>query len=192
MKCPAIVLLVSLLAVACSSPQKKANDAAPAKLESNQLDISLAQWSLHEQFFGGELNHLDFARVAADSFDIYALEYVSQFFQDKAQNIVYLQQMKDSCQKYNVKSVMIMVDHEGELGDTVEVARQQAVHNHIKWIKAAAFLGCTAIRVNANGLGDYAVVHDGIVQSLTALSDSARKFNINIVVENHGIKMPDG
>ncbi|GIT38351.1 MAG: hypothetical protein Ct9H300mP7_2720 [Verrucomicrobiota bacterium] len=52
---------------------------------SNSLyDISLAQWSLNRQFFGGKLNALDFAKVTKEEFDLDAIEYVNQFFKDKA------------------------------------------------------------------------------------------------------------
>ena len=52
---------------------------------SNSLyAISLAQWSLNRQFFGGKLNALDFAKVTKEEFDLDAIEYVNQFFKDKA------------------------------------------------------------------------------------------------------------
>ena len=35
--------------------------------------------------FEGKLNHLDFAKAAKEEFGIEAVEYVNQFFKDKAQ-----------------------------------------------------------------------------------------------------------
>jgi len=49
------------------------------------FNISLAQWSLNKAIFGGELDHLDFA-ARAKSYDIHAIEYVNQFFKDKAED----------------------------------------------------------------------------------------------------------
>ena len=46
--------------------------------------ISLAQWSLHRTLRAEELDNLDFARVAKQDFGIEAIEYVNQFFKDKA------------------------------------------------------------------------------------------------------------
>ena len=47
--------------------------------------ISLAEWSLHKGLKAGELDNLDFAKIAHDEFGIHAIEYVNQFFKDKAQ-----------------------------------------------------------------------------------------------------------
>ena len=52
--------------------------------------ISLAQWSLHNSLFGGKLDNLDFPAYAKNNFDIDAVEYVNQFFKDKARDTVYL------------------------------------------------------------------------------------------------------
>ncbi|MCS3613778.1 hypothetical protein GGP54_000198 [Salinibacter ruber] len=56
--------------------------------------ISLAQWSLHRALFDGDLDPLDFARTAREAFDIGAVEYVNQFFMDRATDAQYLQTMK--------------------------------------------------------------------------------------------------
>ena len=48
-----------------------------------------------------------------------------------------------------MKSVLIMIDGEGDLGDPDEAKRQEAVDNHKPWVEAAKFLGCHSIRVNA-------------------------------------------
>ncbi len=57
--------------------------------------ISVAEWSLHRALKSGAIDHLDFPRIARDSFDLHHIEYVSQFFQDKAEDFAYLDQMKD-------------------------------------------------------------------------------------------------
>jgi sugar phosphate isomerase/epimerase len=153
--------------------------------------ISLAQWSLHRNLWSAELDNLDFPRVAAEKFGIFHIEWVSQFFQDKAEDRAYLQQMKDQCDRYGVQSLLIMVDGEGNLGAPDPDERMQAVANHRKWIDAAAFLGAYAIRVNGNGLGDPGDIHKALVTSLRELSDIAAEENISILVENHGMRKPD-
>ena len=79
-----------------------------------------------------------------------------------------------------------MVDDEGDLGDTSAVARNKAVENHYKWVKVAKFLGCHSIRVNARGKGTMEQVQKAAIDGLGKLSDYAAKFNINVIVENHG------
>lgn len=56
-------------------------------------DISLAQWSLNRQFFGGKIDALDFAKVSREEFDIGAIEYVNQFFKTKAKDESYLSEL---------------------------------------------------------------------------------------------------
>jgi sugar phosphate isomerase/epimerase len=79
-----------------------------------------------------------------------------------------------------------MVDGEGNLADTSAAVRQKAVENHYKWVKAAQFLGCHSIRVNAAGRGTMGQVQAAAIDALTKLSDYAAKYNINVIVENHG------
>ena len=52
--------------------------------------ISLAQWSLHRTLRAGKLTTLEFPEKAKKDFGIYAIEYVNQFFFEKAKNKAYL------------------------------------------------------------------------------------------------------
>src|SRR5262245_42440191 len=120
--------------------------------------ISLAEWSLHRALFGRagkRITNLDFPRVAKKDFGIDAVEYVNQFFMDKARDRAYLADLKKRCDDLGVRSVLIMCDREGALGDADEKMRRQAVENHHKWVEAAKFLGCHSIRVNAQSRGTY-------------------------------------
>lgn len=170
-------------------PEANAEIATAAKL---WFDISLAQWSLHKTFFAGELDNLDFAKTARERYDIGGLEYVNQFFKDKAQDQDYLGQMKQRAADYGVESLLIMVDGEGNLGDTDAAARKQAVENHYKWVDAAQFLGCHSIRVNAAGSGTAEEVAKAATEGLTMLSEYGKQAGLNVIVENHGGYSSDG
>lgn len=50
--------------------------------------------TLNKPLFGKKLNNLDFAKYTKDKFGIEAVEYVNQFFQDKAKDETYLAEMK--------------------------------------------------------------------------------------------------
>jgi len=150
-----------------------------------RFKISLAEWSFHRALMKGEMTNLDFPRIAK-SYGLDAVEYVSTFFRGKGEDMQYLTQLKDSCNKYGVKSLLIMVDGEGNLADTSASARQKSVENHYKWVKAAQFLGCHSIRVNARGQGTMGQMQAAAIDALTKLSDYAAKYNINVIVENHG------
>src|SRR5690606_32375265 len=69
------------------------------------FDISLAEWSLHRTIFGGKLDNLDFPETAAKKFGIHAVEYVNQFFKDKAKDNVYLRELLMRSKDNGVKNV---------------------------------------------------------------------------------------
>jgi len=150
------------------------------------FEISLAEWSLHRTLFKGDLKNIDFPEFAATKFDIRAVEYVNQFFKDKAKDMTYLKDLKQRAKDNGVRNVLIMVDGEGNLGDEDATKRKQAVENHYQWVDAAAFLGCHAIRVNAAGKGTPEEVKGRVVESLSTLADYGKKSKISVIVENHG------
>ncbi|MAT14344.1 MAG: xylose isomerase [Planctomyces sp.] len=159
---------------------------AAAAEEKPLYSISLAEWSLHKAIQSGEVDHLDFAKLTKNEFGIDAVEYVNQFFKDKAQDMSYLGEMKKRAENEGVKSLLIMIDGEGALGDPDETKRTQAIENHYKWVEAAKFLGCHSIRVNAQSSGEYEEAQKLAADGLSRLSEFGAKHDINIIVENHG------
>ena len=140
--------------------------------------ISLAEWSLNKSIFGksrqlgweewaklltddpdallqGDIKHLDFAKVAHQDFGIDAVEYVNTFFFEKANDNKYLSEIKKRVDDLGSKSLLIMCDNEGNLGDPDNKKRAQAIENHYKWTEAAKYLGCHSIRVNARSEGSW-------------------------------------
>jgi L-ribulose-5-phosphate 3-epimerase len=79
-----------------------------------------------------------------------------------------------------------MCDAEGNLGDPDADKRKIAVENHHKWIEAAKFLGCHSIRVNARSQGTFEEQMKLAADGLRTLCDYGEKYEINIIVENHG------
>jgi len=179
--------------------------------------ISLAQWSLHRALWGpkpfyeflgeigsdelsakmrsnlspflnGTLDPLEFATYARREFNIDAVEYVSTFYYDKATNQPYLNSLKGRADDAGVKSLLIMVDFEGDLGAPDEATRLVAVENHKKWIDAASFLGCHSLRVNAASDQSLPLVEQASLAAdgLSKLADIGEASGINIIVENHG------
>jgi len=150
------------------------------------FDISLAQWSLHRSLFNGKINHLEFPATAKNEFGITAVEYVNQFFVDKAQDKSYLDKMNTRCDDLGVDQVLIMIDGEGNLAVTDEQTRRESVENHYKWVEAAEYLGCHSIRVNTYGDGTAQSQKAAAVDSLGQLAEFAQDYGINVIVENHG------
>ncbi len=63
---------------------------AQSKTAKPLFKISLAEWSLHRELQKKMLDNLDFAKVTRTVFNIDAIEYVNQFFKDKAEDAAYL------------------------------------------------------------------------------------------------------
>ena len=148
--------------------------------------ISLAEWSLNRTLFSGKLDHLDFCRVAKKDFGINAVEYVNQFFFDKAEDRSYLKEMKDRAEDLGVINLLIMCDKEGDLGNPDQIQRTEAIENHYKWAEAAKFLGCHSIRVNAKSEGSYDEQIHLAAEGLRKLTEYGDSIGINTIVENHG------
>ncbi len=151
-----------------------------------KFEISLAEWSLHRTIFGGKLNNLDFAATAKKEFGISAIEYVNQFFKDKAKDAAYLAELKKRAGDIGVRTLLIMIDGEGNLGDPDENRRRQAVENHYKWVEAAKALDCHSIRVNAGSAGTFEEQQQRAADGLRRLSEFAAPHKLNVIVENHG------
>lgn len=186
------------------------NSACSLSKKEPLFKISLAEWSLHRTLFGdalkklgwekmieglkkdsqatltGEIDNLDFPIIARQKFGIDAVEYVNQFFLDKARDIKYLKELKKRADNEGVKNVLIMCDLEGKLGAQDDKERIEAVENHYKWIDAAKYLGCHSIRVNAHGEGSYEEQQKRVADSLSQLAEYGDNNGINVLVENHG------
>ena len=150
------------------------------------FEISIAEWSLHKSLFGKKISNLDFPVVAKKEFKISAVEYVNQFFKDKATDKNYLNELKKICDNEGVKSLLIMCDGEGKLGDPDKNKRISSVNNHKRWIEAAKHLGCHSIRVNASSSGSYDDQQKLAADGLSRLSEFASTHGLNVIVENHG------
>ena len=159
---------------------------AASRVADEWFHISLAQWSLNKAIFGKEIDNKDFAKVAKEEFGIEAIEYVNQFFKDKAQDQAYLTELKSRSEDLGVKTLLIMIDGEGALGDASEQERTTAVENHYRWVEAAKFLGCHSIRVNAASAGSYDEQIERAADGLRRLSEFAGVHGLNVIVENHG------
>jgi L-ribulose-5-phosphate 3-epimerase len=158
------------------------------------FNISIAQWSLHKRHFGKQgpkLDALDFAKTAK-GFGIGALEYVNQMFKTKAKDAKYIAELKKRADDNGVKSLLIMCDGEGNLGDPDTKKRAQAVTNHHKWADAAKALGCHSIRVNARSKGSREEQVKLAADGLATLTAYTAKLGMNTIVENHGGLSSDG
>jgi sugar phosphate isomerase/epimerase len=192
-----MVLSVPTFLAACgqsdkgkSSDDKQQTDTSATASTSTApklfFEISLAQWSLNKALFAKELDNLDFPVKAKKDFGIDIVEYVNQFFPDKAKDNNYLRELKKRADDNGVRNHLIMIDNEGQLGDLDKAKRAKAIENHYKWVDAAKYLGCRTIRVNAAGEGPADEVMKAAIDGLSRLTEFGEKQDINVIVENHG------
>lgn len=166
---------------------------APAEKKDPLFKISLAQWSNHRLIFSKKITNLGWPDYVQKTYGISGLEFVNQFFKDKARNVAYLRDLKRRVENAGSTSLLIMVDGEGHMGADTEAARQKTVDNHKKWVDAAKFLGCHSIRVNSyTKIKEKDVAAKHCVDGLQKLSQYAAGHDINVIVENHGGLSSDG
>ena len=179
--------IIGLSAIA-ALPLLSKNILTMAQTNSNLFfKISLAEWSLNRTLFSGKLTNMEFPAKAKNGFGIHAVEYVNQFFKDKAEDEAYLSELKSRTTDLNVENVLNMVENEGHLEDSNDSKRKTAIENHFKWVEAAKFLGCHSIRVNAYATSeDPAEAKAAAVDGLGKLTEFAEPYRIGIIVENHG------
>jgi sugar phosphate isomerase/epimerase len=165
--------------------------AAPVR-DTPAYSISLAQWSHNKAFFGRKgvekKDPFKFAEISKKEYGIDAVEYVNQFYKDKKGDDAYLKDLKKVADDNGVKSILIMCDGEGNLGNPDEKGRVQAVDNHKRWAEWAKFLGCHSIRVNAasDWKKGFEETQKLAADGLRKLSEFTDTLGLNTIVENHG------
>jgi L-ribulose-5-phosphate 3-epimerase len=157
----------------------------PSAGKIGDFKISLAEWSLHKALQKKEITNLDFPGIAREKYGIEAVEFVNQFFKDKAHDSAYLKELKKRATDNGVTCVLIMIDGEGDLSVADSAKRMKAVENHMAWVDAAAELGCHAIRVNTGS--NYSPTNvETIAEACSKLTEYGATKNISIICENHG------
>lgn len=190
------VALSLLGVVACKNKEK--TDAAVESVEEMAVaepffELSLAQWSIHRMILEDGLDPYAFAEKAA-AWGFKGLEYVSQLYRgemeaaesEDAAMEAFISKSNAKATEHGLTNVLIMIDREGPLSHPDESERNQAIANHIKWVDAAAAMGCHAVRVNLNGSEQEDEWIANSIAGLQGLATYAADKNINVLVENHG------
>jgi len=149
-------------------------------------DISLAQWALVDEVRSGKWKTVDFAKVAKTDFGLNGIEFVNTLFEVTTEG--YLKRLNKSAADNGVTNVLIMVDDEGDGCSDTAAGRKQFVVNHRKWIDAAAYLGCKAIRTNCRGPQnvDLKEALKYSTETYNMLLEYAVPSGIAVLIENHG------
>jgi len=192
-----LFLLLFVVSVSCKDAEKKTEKIIEevAKIEVEEVkpffDLSLAQWSFHRHVFGGGDPYEFAGKAKALGFS--GLEYVSGLYKDikdagysDEAMANFVAKSNAEAKKHGMKNLLIMIDGQGNLATADANERKKAVENHHKWVKAAAAMGCHAIRVNLAGSKEEKEWIASSVDGLKQLGAFGKENNINIIVENHG------
>lgn len=149
-------------------------------------DISLAQWALVDEVQAGKWKTVDFAKIARNDFGLNGIEFVNSLFEVTTEG--YLRRLKKNAADNGVTMVLIMVDDEGDGCSATKEERRQFEINHRKWIDAAAYLGCKAIRTNCRGpkgvSREEALKYS--TETYQMMMEYAVPAQISVLIENHG------
>ena len=175
-----------LAPVAMNAAEKVSPLSAPRMIKD---DISLAQWALVDEVRAGKWKTTEFAKIAREDFGINGIEYVNTLMEVPTEG--YLKKLKKNAEDHGVTSVLIMVDDEGDGCSHTREGRRQFDINHRKWIDAAQYLGCHAIRTNCRGSAVAQKVSKEeslkwAAESYNMLLEYAIPAKIQVVIENHG------
>jgi sugar phosphate isomerase/epimerase len=184
-------MLAATAATACIPGLARAAGEQPDHKETDDMTqvhwpISLAQWSLHRMLQSGDLTAENFPTFSRERFGISGVEYVNSFFKDRATDDAWLESLRTRCDEAQVRSLIIMVDSEGALGDPSKAGRSEAVSNHRRWLHAAKTLGCHGIRVNVPSEGTPDEQRDLCAKGLSELLEHADAMDLSVMIENHG------
>lgn len=178
---------LGLAAVSLAARADTTTPGTPATPSEPWFDISLAQWSINKAFWDGTRDKLRFAAIARQDFGVGAIEYVNQFYLDGFSPRV-TAELKRVADGEGVRSVLIMCDRCGRLGDPDPAKREESVQAHVPWLEAAQTLGCHAIRVNAfsEASQSYGQQLDVTADGLRRLCEIGETYGQSVIVEPHG------
>ena len=112
----------------------------------------------------------------------------------RAKDRAYVAELKKRAEDLGVKTLLIMCDNPGLMGDSDEAKRLQHVESHYAWVDVAKELGCHSIRVNARSIARLPAEEQQklVADGLRRLSEFAAPHGLNVIVENHGGLSSDG
>ncbi|MBM4098951.1 MAG: TIM barrel protein [Planctomycetes bacterium] len=189
-----IGLAAAAVAAGCARTGSGARAAGAAADGARGLrrTMTLAEWSVNRMIKAGTLTTLDFPALARRECGIGSVEYVSTLFAGRGLEASYLGELRTRCEGEGVRSVLIMIDGEGDLGAPEAGARREAVERHLRWAESARVLGCSSIRVNARSEGTRDEQLARCADGIGTLADRAAGLGMDVIVENHGGISSDG
>jgi sugar phosphate isomerase/epimerase len=180
------VPLAGIAALASSGCSKESGETAP------WLKISLQQYSFNGMFKRGELDPLDYPKLAVEKCGISALEYYNGFIMEKVNDTAWFADLKKRCDDLGVENQLMLLKNDRALDDADAAIRKGAATDYQPWLENCKALGCHSVRVDVRSAGDSAEVMKQALDGLNQLCDIAKPIGIDIIVENHGNHSSNG
>jgi len=178
------------------------------------MEVGLSQWSFHRSMLGnsredyeqylrdlhssnpdkvlrGDMDHDSFLEIV-EELEIKVVDLVNILMFSKATDSEWLEAYRNKANAKGIRFDCLMCDELGHLGASSAEERNVALEKHLVWLEAASTLGCRMLRVNAYGDGSYLQLLKQCALSISTLADSAKKYGIKVVIENHGFASNNG
>jgi sugar phosphate isomerase/epimerase len=169
-------------ALAALAVLPRANLARADAPAARPFKVSLSQRSLRAEFAASRLDPLNVARITS-GLGIDAVDYDGALYRSKLSDRRYLAELKRRAAAEGVCNVLLLVDDD-PLGAPDKKARRRAVDKHRKWLDAAAYLGCHAVRVGAKSSGSEDDQVNWLSDGLRQLCRFSDPLGIDVLVEN--------
>lgn len=173
-----ITIALLLIAAVCTS-------AFAAPKRGKKAMLSCDTYSLRDYFSQGKLDYLT-VPAKLKEIGIPGITYNDIWM--KSYDTAYLDQIKKACADSGITITGFIC--EGNLANLDDKAWNAQIEENAKKIKAAAYLGAKAVRLNLGGLGseekDDTVGADRCIAAFKKLLPLAKELNIKMTIENHG------
>lgn len=153
--------------------------------------LTLGQWTFHRAFRGApgfaKRDTLEFPAMSGE-LGFEGVDYSGHLLGAHHADPKYLAELNRRADAAGVRNVLILVDLSDPLGAQSADARRRSAEKFRLWLDAAATLGCSGIRVNAQSdpklpAGEQArLVAAGVAQLL----EWSVPLGLDILIENHG------
>ncbi len=175
--------------------------------DNRLFTIALSQWGFHRAIFGdarsdynwfiktlhsepdsvlkGTMDPRDIV-VRARELGVDVVDLVNILWFGRGNDSLWLREFQRRADGEDVRFGGLMCDELGKIGASNRSERNVAVKNHIRWMDTAQRLGCSYLRANPYGDGNYLEQCQRCAESLARLGDASKAFGLEILVENHG------
>ena len=158
----------------------------PASGKIGDFKISLAEWSLHKALRKKEMTNLDFPAVAREKYGIEAVEFVNQFFKDKAHDSTYLQGAEEAGRRQRRD---LRPDHDRRRGRPRAPPTRPSATRRSRTTRRGSTPppSWAATRSGSTPGSNYSPTDvEAIADGCSRLAEYGASKKINIICENHG------